>query len=171
MTSNFFTRAGATTVLSIAALLLMVGQSYGQQNSMVFPWQAQAYRQGGNGDPRAFRGSFSLPSAPAVSPSANVENTRAFYAGSSDADKVLIDVTVPADAKITLQGAKTTQTGSVRRFVSPPIAAGYQYAYNIQATWMEHGREVSQSRSFTVRPGDVVHVTFTHDTVTVRSEN
>ena len=129
-----------------------------------FPGNSQDYRQGGYVEQRAFRGNFALPAAPAVSSAANVANSRAFYADSSGADKVLIDVTVPADAKITFQGANTTQTGGVRRFVSPSIAPGYKYAYNIQATWLEHGRQVSQSRSFTVEPPGMLSISHSHTT-------
>jgi uncharacterized protein (TIGR03000 family) len=86
-------------------------------------------------------------------------------------DKVLVNVSVPTDAKIMFQGEKTTQTGSARRFVSPSLTAGYRYSYTVQATWMENGKEVSQSRSLAVQPGDVVNVTFTRDGVQVRPEN
>jgi uncharacterized protein (TIGR03000 family) len=169
MTINGFKRAGATAVLTIAGLLLTVGQSHGQQNSTVFPWHAQAYRQGTDVDQSASRWNSFLPSAPALSPSSKVESRPAVYTDSSDADKVLIDVTVPVDAKIIFQGARTTQTGGTRRFVSPSLAPGYQYSYDVQATWMENGQGVSQSRSFTFRPGDVVHITFTREVVAARS--
>jgi len=160
-------RAKLTALLAIAALLAIVGQSHGQQNSMIFPWQAQDYRHGAY----IYRGETFTPAAPALSGAPIVENSRAFYPGSSDADQVLLNVTVPANAKVSVQGAKTAQTGAFRRFVSPPIAGGYRYSYDLQATWMENGREVSQRRSFAVHPGAVVHVTFTRDAVTVQPEN
>ena len=111
------------------------------------------------------------PSAPVYSAPATPEKSRAFYPG-AEPDKVLINVTVPTDAKITFQGAKTSQTGgAVRRFVSPSIATGFRYSYNVQATWMENGQAVTKNRSVEVQPGDVVQVVFTRDGVTVRAEN
>jgi uncharacterized protein (TIGR03000 family) len=150
----------AIASLAILAFLTATGTSH-----------AQSSRQGTYIYQDSPRGYSAPPSAGAYYPSANVENSRAYYPGSADADKVLLNVTVPADAKITFQGAKTTQTGGQRRFMSPSIAAGYRYSYTVQATWMENGQEVSQSRSIAVQPGDVVQVTFTRNGVQVRSEN
>jgi len=151
-----FRRFFAISALAMLACLAATGTSH-----------AQSSRQGTylyQGTPQWYS------SAPTYSRPAAVENSRAFYPG-AEADKVLINVTVPADAKITFQGAKTTQTGAVRRFVSPSIAAGYRYAYNVQATWTENGREVTQSRSIDVQPGDVIQIAFTRDAVKVRPEN
>jgi uncharacterized protein (TIGR03000 family) len=156
-----------TAQLAVAGLLAIVGQSHGQQNSLVFPWQAQSYPQGAN----IYRGETFAPAAPVFYGAAKVENSRAFYPGSADTEEVTMNVTVPANATVSVQGAKTAQTGSFRRFVSPPIAAGHNYSYSLQATWMENGREVRQSRTFAVHPGEVVAITFTRDAVIVRPEN
>jgi uncharacterized protein (TIGR03000 family) len=158
MINNYFQRGIATAMLGIAALLLLGGKSNAQQNSLVFPWQAQGARQ----SPYIYQ---SAPSSP------NIENSRAFYPSSANADKVLVEVRVPAGAKIFFEGAKTTQTGEVRHFVSPSLAEGYNYTYHVQATWTENGREVNQSRSFNVRRGDFIHMIITRDEVKVRSEN
>jgi len=148
----------ALAALAILACLATTGTSH-----------AQSSRQGTYlyQDPPRW---YSAAPAVGVYPSASVENSRAYYPGSADADKVLINVSVPADAKITFQGAKTTQTGGQRRFLSPSIAAGYRYAYSVQATWMDNGKEVIQTRSIAVVPGDVVHLSFTRDGVQVRLE-
>ena len=133
--------------------------------------QAQSSRQGTylyQGTPSWYSSSPAVAYPSAVYPSANAENSRSFYPGSVDPDKVLINVTVPADAKIMFQGAKTAQTGGSRRFLSPSLEAGYRYSYSVQATWKENGKEVSQTRSIAVQPGDVVQVTFTRDAVQVR---
>jgi uncharacterized protein (TIGR03000 family) len=155
--SDMWRRIFAISALAIFASLAVTGTS-----------PAQSSRQG----TYLYQNTPSwYSSRPSMSyPAANVEQSRAYYPGSADADKVLINVTVPADAKVLFQGTKTTQTGVSRRFLSPSIAAGYRYSYNIQATWMENGKEVSQSRSFTVQPGDFVHVAITRDGVQVRTE-
>jgi uncharacterized protein (TIGR03000 family) len=154
MLRKFFTIAALAILGSLAA----TGSSH-----------AQSSRQGTYIYQDSPRWYSNAPSVQAYSPAANVEKSRAYYPG-SEAAKVLINVTVPADAKVTFQGAATTQTGTVRRFVSPSIAAGYRYSYNFKATWTENGREVTQSRSFEVQPGDVVQIAVTRDNVTVRSE-
>jgi len=154
---NCFKRETMTGMCAIVALLFSVGQSNAQQNSLVFPWQSQ-----GN----APQGSYTYQPPPIV----NVENSRAFYPRSAEADKVHIDVRIPAGAKILFEGSKTTQSGEFRHFVSPSLAAG-QYTYHVQATWTENGREVNQSRSFNVRPGDSIQMIFTRDDVKVRTEN
>lgn len=163
MTVNYFKRAAAIGILAIGALLLHVNQSQAQQNSLVFPWQAQGGRDSGPVYQPA-------PTIPTVNPAANIENSRAYYPSFAPSDKVLMEVTLPANAKITFQGAKTTQTGEFRRFESPSIATGHQYTYTVQATWTDNGQEVSQSRSFAVQPGDVVHINISRGAVNVRSE-
>lgn len=157
MTNHYLKSGKATALLAVAALLLVVGQSNAQQNSLTFPWQSQGGRQS------AFIQPAPLP--------ANVENSRAFYPNSANADKVFVDVRVPAGAKIMFEGMNTTSTGEVRQFVSPSLATGFNYTYHVRATWMENGREVNQTRSFAVRPGDVVHMIFTRDDVKIRTEN
>ena len=76
-------------------------------------------------------------------------------------DRVVhFDVRVPADAAIWFDGVKTTQNGSAREFVSPPLAPGREYTYEIRARWKMEGREVSQSQRVTVRAGERVSVSF-----------
>ena len=74
---------------------------------------------------------------------------------------VFIDVSTAANAEISFDGAKTTQTGSRRSFVSPPLKPGSEYTYDIKAKWMENGREVSQSRTIPVRAGQRLTVDLT----------
>jgi uncharacterized protein (TIGR03000 family) len=73
---------------------------------------------------------------------------------------VLISVSVPADAEIWFDGSKTMQTGTIRRFVSPSIVPGYDYAYDVTAKWKENGREVTQSRRVVVHAGERVSIIF-----------
>jgi uncharacterized protein (TIGR03000 family) len=74
---------------------------------------------------------------------------------------VYVEVRIPAGAEIVIEGQKTTQTGSRRLFVSPPVAPGQNYTYEMQAKWMENGREVTQSRKVPVRAGQRVMVDLT----------
>ncbi len=72
---------------------------------------------------------------------------------------VHLTVRVPAGAEIYLEDAPTTQKGTVREFVSPPLEPG-NYTYDIRATWTESGRRHEETRHLTVHPGDDVNVTF-----------
>src|SRR5262249_49776944 len=73
---------------------------------------------------------------------------------------VLISMSVPANAEIWFDGSKTVQTGTFRRFVSPPLVPGDDYAYDITAKWKENGREVTQSRRVRVHAGERVSINF-----------
>jgi uncharacterized protein (TIGR03000 family) len=62
-------------------------------------------------------------------------------------------VEVPAAAEVFLEGIKTKQTGPSRAFVSPPLAPGKQYLYEVRARWTENGQVVEQTRSVVVSAG------------------
>jgi uncharacterized protein (TIGR03000 family) len=73
---------------------------------------------------------------------------------------VRFDVQVPADAQVFFDGEKTNQTGEQRQFVSPPLAPGREYTYEVRAMWKEGGREVTESRRLSFRAGDRVRASF-----------
>lgn len=73
---------------------------------------------------------------------------------------VYLDVRVPANAEVMVETEKTTQTGSRRSFISPPITPGRSYVYDIKAKWMENGKEVVLTRKVDVRAGQQVVVDF-----------
>jgi uncharacterized protein (TIGR03000 family) len=90
---------------------------------------------------------------------------QAFYPSTVDApagvDQVVhFNIRMPADAKIWFGEEKTTQTGSSREFVTPPLAPGNEYTYEVRAQWTENGRNVTQSRRVSVRAGERVSITF-----------
>jgi uncharacterized protein (TIGR03000 family) len=49
------------------------------------------------------------------------------------------DLTVPEGAEVWFDGAKTTQTGSLRRFVTPPLTAGRKHTYEVRVAWKTGG--------------------------------
>jgi uncharacterized protein (TIGR03000 family) len=73
---------------------------------------------------------------------------------------VLLNVSVPANAEIWFNGAKTVQSGSRRQFVSPPLTAGRDYFYDVKVKWTKDGKEVVQNRQINVHAGDVLNVAF-----------
>ena len=94
---------------------------------------------------------------------------QAFYPPASAAPAggeqvVHFDIRVPDDAKIWFDDEKTTQTGPSREFVSPPLASGREYSYEVRAQWTENGREVTQSRRVAFRAGERVSIAFPEKT-------
>lgn len=77
------------------------------------------------------------------------------------ADQVVhFNIRVPADAEVWIDDLNTSQTGPLREFISPPLAPGHEYTYEIQARWKEQGREVSQRRRVFVQAGQRVSIAF-----------
>jgi uncharacterized protein (TIGR03000 family) len=75
---------------------------------------------------------------------------------------VQIIVRVPENAVVYFNGIKTNETGPVREFVSPAIEPGYDYEYQIQATWKNsNGQDVTRSVTRTVHAGESINVDFT----------
>jgi uncharacterized protein (TIGR03000 family) len=74
--------------------------------------------------------------------------------GSPEASQVFLEIRVPnPDADISIGGEKTTQKGTIRRYLSPTITPGRTYTYEIDARWMENGREVTRMRNLQVMAG------------------
>jgi uncharacterized protein (TIGR03000 family) len=71
-----------------------------------------------------------------------------------------IELRVPAGAEVWLDDVRTRQTGEVRPFVSPPLAAGKEYSYQVRVTWKDGGREMVEKRELTVRAGDRLSASF-----------
>jgi uncharacterized protein (TIGR03000 family) len=88
------------------------------------------------------------------------EDGRMFLYPPEDQNIARINVRVPASAQIWFDGAKTTQTGSVREFTSPPINSDSEYSYEIRAHWMEGGQDVERTQKVTFHAGDRLTVNF-----------
>jgi uncharacterized protein (TIGR03000 family) len=72
-----------------------------------------------------------------------------------------IDVKVPADARVLVQGQLTRQTGSDRFFESPPLQQDKTYAYKIKAIWTNRdGEKVERNQTVQVRAGSHVTLDF-----------
>jgi uncharacterized protein (TIGR03000 family) len=80
--------------------------------------------------------------------------------GSARNQTVLITVSVPANATIWFDDARTALGGAVRQFVSPPLTPDQEYVYQIKARWTKDGKEVTRSRRVNVHAGDVTSVSF-----------
>jgi uncharacterized protein (TIGR03000 family) len=73
---------------------------------------------------------------------------------------VQINVRVPADAEVWVEGTKTEQTGTRRTFVSPPLNPDETYIYTVRARWHGADGEVVRTRKAQVSGGDEITLNF-----------
>jgi uncharacterized protein (TIGR03000 family) len=69
-----------------------------------------------------------------------------------------IIVSLPASARLTIDGAATTSTSSRRVFTTPVMPAGQEFHYTLEAKYVRAGRPVVLSREVTVRAGEETRV-------------
>ncbi len=62
-------------------------------------------------------------------------------------------VTLPADAKLTIDGTATTSTSSERTFETPDLVLGKTYSYTLEATFQKEGKSVVISKKVTIEAG------------------
>jgi uncharacterized protein (TIGR03000 family) len=76
--------------------------------------------------------------------------------------RAAVVIQVPdAQAKIWVENSVTSQWGRIRRFISPPLAEGKGYKYEIRAQWFDaDGRVKGYTQEVQVRAGEVVNVVF-----------
>jgi len=58
---------------------------------------------------------------------------------------------VPAGAEVWIEGAKMSQRGPARIFVSPPLEPGKNFSYEIVARWNDNGQPVERRQEVPVR--------------------
>lgn len=72
-----------------------------------------------------------------------------------------LTLNVPADAKVTLAGAKTQQTGVVREFLTSKLASGTTWEnYTVRVESTIDGKPVVQERVITLRGGEAQSLVF-----------
>lgn len=90
-------------------------------------------------------------------------------------DKVSVDVpatiivSLPADARLTVDGATTSSTSDRRTLVTPVLEGGAAYVYTMQAEITREGRVLTQTQQVTVRGGETSTVRFNFSTQSVAS--
>lgn len=103
-----------------------------------------------NSSPYIYGGSYSPPA---------YESASAEPMGSLKAE-----VHVPRpDAKVVFDGVVSRDTGETRYFETSYLQPGRTYNFNVEASWMEGGREVKQRRTVSGQAGQTVHVHFGKD--------
>jgi uncharacterized protein (TIGR03000 family) len=73
---------------------------------------------------------------------------------------VVIDVIVPAEAELWIEGKKMGQNGEQRKFISPPLEAGRKFSYDFRIRFKDSGREQTKTRSLDVLAGGSYTVDF-----------
>jgi uncharacterized protein (TIGR03000 family) len=71
-----------------------------------------------------------------------------------------LEVHLPDNAELWVDGVKTSQSGATREFVSPDLPPGQQYFYELRATWHDQGRQVTETRRVSFRASEKVDVDF-----------
>ncbi len=70
-----------------------------------------------------------------------------------------IVVSLPADAKLSIDDAATTSTSETRTFVSPELPAGLDFSYTLKAEFQHEGKPVVVTKLVGVRAGLETRVT------------
>jgi uncharacterized protein (TIGR03000 family) len=104
--------------------------------------------------------------APAAKPPAAKKPAKPADADAAavEADAVLLTVSVPSDATVVVNGHKTQAVGLVRQFKSRGLKPGFVYTYVVDVTYTVDGAELTESKSFKLRPGTSEVVDFAANT-------
>lgn len=77
-------------------------------------------------------------------------------------DLAHLRLTVPENATVLIDGTATTQTGSVREFVTPALAPGSRYSYKVAVRYTDaQGKAVEDVRDIRFRANDWFSIDFT----------
>ncbi|MBM4073039.1 MAG: TIGR03000 domain-containing protein [Planctomycetes bacterium] len=85
----------------------------------------------------------------------------------SQQNTATVVVTLPADAKLTINGWTSKNTTETRRFRSPPLEQGKDYYYTVRAEVVQNGQTVVQTREIAVRAGQETRVPLDFSTTAV----
>jgi uncharacterized protein (TIGR03000 family) len=75
-----------------------------------------------------------------------------------EAQRALVELEVPEDSIVSLNGQRMTLVGSKRTYVSQPLDSGKQYVYSIEVQAVRNHRSVKASLSQKLKAGQVVQL-------------
>jgi uncharacterized protein (TIGR03000 family) len=172
-----------TAALALAASALSIGSASAQPPGERYPYWDSApttYPQPGAnlptppppGAPRdAFRpspwvfGGTGPGAFGGVPPYAYLNDSRQPAGRPAPSDnRARIWLAVPADAQVWFDGEPTKQTGELRQFVSPTLAPGRSYTYDVRVRWTKDGQPVEEERRIRVQAGASSRFDFTPPT-------
>jgi uncharacterized protein (TIGR03000 family) len=97
-----------------------------------------------------------LPPIPEINPAATPEATP------NAKGTIIVEVRLPAaNAVVFVNESQTKQTGRIRTFVSPELAAGSKFQYDIRAEWTVNGKKQTANQTVTGKAGDRLIADFT----------
>lgn len=85
----------------------------------------------------------------------------------SQTETATVVVTLPSDAKLTINGWTSKNTTGTRRFRSPPLEQGKEYFYTVRAEVVQNGQTIVQTREVAVRAGQETRVPLEFSTTAV----
>ncbi len=102
------------------------------------------------------------PTPPANSPTPPANNDAAPEPppAAARADAGTLMVSVPADAKVYVNGKPTTSLGSQRSYVSRGLRSGFKYAYEVRAEVVRDGRKIEEVKTVELRAGEISRLAF-----------
>jgi uncharacterized protein (TIGR03000 family) len=68
-------------------------------------------------------------------------------------DKAAVEVRVPADAELWIDGQPTNKRGETRTFETPMFEVGRSFTYEIRARWTQDGQPVERTRTVDLQAG------------------
>ena len=77
---------------------------------------------------------------------------------SASPNAATVVVTLPEDAKLTIDGSATTSTSSVRTFETPDLKTGKTYSYTLEATFQVDGKAVVVSKKVQIEAGKTTNI-------------
>lgn len=86
--------------------------------------------------------------------------------GASNAAPATIHVSLPADAKLTIDNAATSSTSANRVFATPTLDQGKEYFYTLKAQVTREGKVLTATQRIAVRAGETSHVALDIPTAT-----
>jgi len=141
------------------------GYSYGSSggSSGGYSYGSSGGSSGGWGSSGGSAGSYIIPSTPAAPmvPGAPAAQPPMLPMGTMLAppqDSVTMNVRVPGEAKVYVNGMATTSTGNQRRYVSNGLEPGFNYTYELRAEIERDGKLVTTTKTVKVKAGDVTDV-------------
>ncbi len=94
-----------------------------------------------------------MPATPAAPAAPATEQT-------STSSEATLTVNVPSDARVFVNGSKTTSVGSERSYVSRGLQAGFNYTYEVRAEVERDGKIVEETKTVSLQAGRAAHVAF-----------
>jgi len=90
-----------------------------------------------------------------------VGSSRSAATPTANAAEARLNIRLPQNAHLWIQGKEIVNPGSEYTLVSPALESGFNYSYQVKAQWTEGGAQVVRTRVVQVRAGESVNVDLT----------